>query len=365
MDYPKSLFYQDSLKNTLIAKNTKLPYILDMCYLSGKIYEDPEKDTGLTCSLPEGAEIFKNCSDLNANWEEFEKEHENDGIKAAFNSIKYAAKWIIDNSAKANLNNVFPRMTSFNAEARSQHSDLQKLLENEIKKDESYVNEIAKISKSSTGFKAALYISAFYNCSILVFRGTEQNDPMTFITDLLYTANIVPEMYKQAIHFYNYVLCLPFIKYYPLIACTGHSLGGIIAKMIAPVTGLSTYTFNSPGVLQILRENNFPIGLRLGQEVLTFIAEADPVGHLRWDNDFGGKEEDHIFLPVFDGKRIVAGSIFYHDNVLFEGININYLNNFIKNKFIYHGIVDMFYFLKTAKDACIYRTRAIKFNANN
>jgi hypothetical protein len=45
--------------------------------------------------------------------------------------------------------------------------------------------------------------------------------------------------------------------------------------MLAPVTGVSTYTFNSPGVLQILRKySSSPQKLRPGQEVVTFIANG-------------------------------------------------------------------------------------------
>jgi hypothetical protein len=154
---------------------------------------------------------------------------------------------------------------------------------------------------------------------------------------------------------------LPTLKNFPLVACTGHSLGGTIAKMLAPVTGVSTYTFNSPGVLQILRENSpspqelkpesSPKKLRPGQEVLTFIANGDVVGNFRWEDDFGKKEE-HIFLPILGSERIPYTRVTQYLTV--DGIE--YLKNTMMK---YHGIVDMFSYLKTAEEARKHRSRGV------
>jgi hypothetical protein len=75
--------------------------------------------------------------------------------------------------------------------------------------------------------------------------------------------------------------------------------------MLAPVTGVSTYTFNSPGVLQILRKySSSPQKLRPGQEVVTFIANGDAVGNFRWEDDFG-KKEARIFLSILGSEYSV------------------------------------------------------------
>jgi hypothetical protein len=151
---------------------------------------------------------------------------------------------------------------------------------------------------------------------------------------------------------------LSILKEYLLVACTGHSLGGAIAKMLAPVTGVSTYTFNSPGVLQILREylKEHPSSLqklRPGQKVLTFIANGDVTGNFRWEDDFG-KKEDHIFLPILDSPRIPYTRLKQY--LTLDGIK--YLR---ETTVIYHGIVDMFYYLKTANDARVYRSKSIAY----
>jgi hypothetical protein len=147
---------------------------------------------------------------------------------------------------------------------------------------------------------------------------------------------------------------LPTLKKFPLVACTGHSLGGTIAKMLAPVTGVSTYTFNSPGVLQILRKYpSSPQKLRPGQEVLTFIANGDAVGNFRWEDDFGGKE-DHIFLPILGSVRIPYTR-------LKQYLTVDGGKYFAKTLFNFHGIVDMFSYLKTTDDARKYRARNIAY----
>ena len=352
------MFYQDILKNKLLETNTRLPSILDMCYLAGKIYEDPEKDTGLQCTLPEGSEVFQNCSSLHENWQQYYREYEKDSIKIALNFVKSSKKYLEDEITKVTMS------ASTIPDVNGVYSNIQNSLTEDIKNDQSNVEsnfkELSSITKESTGFKIALYVNNFYNCSVLAIRGTEPTDEMTLWTDVIYTLNVIPEMYKQAVKFYTMVSVLPIVKKYPLVACTGHSLGGIMAKMIAPTTGLSTYTFNSPGVLQILKKNKLPTGLKKGQEVLTFIATADPVGHLRSDNDLG-KPSDHILLPVLNGKNIPVGSVKFHDpNTLFNGINITFASNLKKNGVDYHGIVDMFNFLKRDSSARIYRTRKIK-----
>lgn len=45
------------------------------------------------------------------------------------------------------------------------------------------------------------------------------------------------------------------IKENPIKFVCGHSLGGILAKLLSPISKQATCAFNSPGVLDFLMEN--------------------------------------------------------------------------------------------------------------
>jgi cephalosporin-C deacetylase-like acetyl esterase len=94
-----------------------------------------------------------------------------------------------------------------------------------------------------THFKAALYINGYYKCSVLAIRGTVLSEIPTIIVDAFFgleSEYFIMDVYRQALSFYQRISSSAIVKEYPLVACTGHSLGGIIAKMIAPVTGFVT-----------------------------------------------------------------------------------------------------------------------------
>lgn len=151
----------------------------------------------------------------------------------------------------------------------------------------------------NTGFRGRLYVSDWFNCSVIVFRGTDNT--INYIEDGLFALNYDTRVYADALNFYDFVIHHPIVKKYPLKAVCGHSLGGILAKSIAPVTGITTYAFNSPGVLDYLKNVvKKPTLLKHGQRVRTYISNADPIGNLKWKCDLG----DHIFIPVFGAKYL-------------------------------------------------------------
>jgi hypothetical protein len=160
-------------------------------------------------------------------------------------------------------------------------------------------------------------------------------------------------MYDQAVRFYIDVgrSNNKILRENPLVACTGHSLGGIIAKMIAPVTGLSTYVFNSPGVKQYLSENKLLMGLKINQEVITFYARGDIIGNFRRDNDLGR----HIPLSI-KGFSSEIGHTSIHKILKKDGRD--YLS---ETGISYHDMKSMFQHLNETEEGRKYVTNGIKY----
>lgn len=259
------------------------PTMLDMAYLSAKIYEPIDKDHPIySCRVPKNTQehhdLFEGCSSKLDQWE-------------------------------------------------------------------------AHNTTNSEDFHAALYVNSLYGCSILALRGTDPTNAAHLLADAQYLFNTAPFMYDEAIKYYQYLQTLPVLKNYPLRACTGHSLGGIIAKMIAPITSLSTYTFNSPGVRQCLQENNLPENINHHtQEILTFIAKGDVIGNFRSDNDLGKEGHNHVYLAVRGSKQTPYVSL--KQLTTMEGLL--YL---VDSATDYHGIDEMFEYLKNKEHA---RTHALR-----
>lgn len=153
-----------------------------------------------------------------------------------------------------------------------------------------------------TGLYARVYNHKYANYSVLAIRGTEGkfND---FATDAGYMLNYTElQQYKDAREFFYEIRDYledndkPQIKY----VC-GHSLGGILAKMIAPNTKVTTCAFNSPGVLDFLlsvevkknkkavNKDDIIINLRPKQDDVTFIDNKDMVGETNHHTDLGSR----------------------------------------------------------------------------
>lgn len=109
-------------------------------------------------------------------------------------------------------------------------------------------SEYPSYSCPETGLYARVYNHKYANYSVLAIRGTEGkfND---FATDAGYMLNYTElQQYEDAREFY-YEMLKYLKKHKPIQYVCGHSLGGILAKMIAPNTQVTTCAFNSPGVL--------------------------------------------------------------------------------------------------------------------
>ena len=72
--------------------------------------------------------------------------------------------------------------------------------------------------------------------------------------------------------------------------------------MMAPVTGLDTIAFNSPGVKECLEKHHFLSGIVThAQRVVTYNAETDLIGNFRINYRLG----DIKIVPLIEEKKIV------------------------------------------------------------
>jgi hypothetical protein len=326
--------------------------MLDMAYLSGKIYEDQSSDAAYSCVLPDGKSLFDDCSVVLKRWEQIYKvynsisyETPQDKIEEINQALKtYASKYIAGFvlPAFAGSGPISPELQDAMTNPKNQIEKISEITESII------------INNIPTYFKAAFYVNRTYRCSVFVIRGTVPIEFMTLIADLGYGRNfgyVINHMYRQAVKFYveTYKPYLKIFRENPIVACTGHSLGGILAKMIAPVTGLST--FNSPGVKQYLSENKLPMGLHANQEIITFYARGDAIGNFRRDNDFGS----HIPLSVKGFSKDIEYTS------LNKILTYNGVEHLLRTDTKYHGMALMFQHLNKMEEGRKYVTKRVKY----
>ena len=154
-----------------------------------------------------------------------------------------------------------------------------------------------------TGFYAAFYVNTATGVGIIAIRGTSDTTNFTdYWADVNYTFDKAIEQYDEALEFVKMIKNSFQWSALKMKYVCGHSLGGIIAKMIAPRTGLNTIAFNSPGVKQYLKEKKpqFAIKTFSGQRIITYCAKGDTIGNFRSDNDF----EPYKFVDVLGGAKI-------------------------------------------------------------
>ena len=160
-------------------------------------------------------------------------------------------------------------------------------------------------SDDKSGFYAALYLNELSKVGVICVRGTDNHpDVIADIGFSIYKG--IKEQYKELLDFISMTKHSSWYKNYNIKYCTGHSLGGILAKAISPESKLNTIAFNSSGVKAYLYQHHMYTGLSEGQYVITYSATGDFVGHLRTFEDTkkeGGWDlsEDlgkHIYLPV-------------------------------------------------------------------
>ena len=182
-----------------------------------------------------------------------------------------------------------------------------------------------------TGFYAAFYVNTATGVGAIAIRGTSNTTNLTdYLADADYVFDKAVEQYDEALKFVKLIQnAFQWSALKKKYVC-GHSLGGILAKMIAPRTGLDTIAFNSPGVVQYLKHRNLPYtksnfndsssSISRKQTIITYCANGCPIGNLRHDNDVGsykwvsvkGEERipdqhDRIYDKVFINAAIDAG----------------------------------------------------------
>ena len=106
------------------------------------------------------------------------------------------------------------------------------------------------------GFYAAFYKNFTTGIGVLVIRGTDSlHDGLA---DAEYVMNVATSQYKEAKTFWHIMKDHYLFSDVKKMYLCGHSLGGIVAKMIAPMTGLDTIAFNSRDVKVYLINRHLP-----------------------------------------------------------------------------------------------------------
>ncbi len=106
---------------------------------------------------------------------------------------------------------------------------------------------------ASTGFQGVAYRNTQTNEIVVAFRGTELTQGGDLQSDLQIGLGNVPAQYADAQAFYTRVLGEANAKIDGTytVALTGTSLGGGLAQLLGAQTGLTTATFNAPGMMDI------------------------------------------------------------------------------------------------------------------
>jgi hypothetical protein len=101
------------------------------------------------------------------------------------------------------------------------------------------------------GFFARLYYKPTISHYVLALRGTLLDQLGTVFADAQFAFGDRPTLYKQAVAFYTDVcqaLKEGIQKAQANVSTTGHSLGGIMAKLLGVDYDLMTVAFNAPGI---------------------------------------------------------------------------------------------------------------------
>ncbi len=212
-----------------------------------------------------------------------------------------------------------------------------------------------------TGLYARIYYHRKANYCVLVIRGTEMSSLNDLVTDAGYMFNDTKlQQYEDVKDFYHEMKKYlkdndkPEIKY----VC-GHSLGGILAKMIAPITHLPTCAFNSPGVLDFLisveakkfekekipfKKNEILINLAPQQVIVTFIANKDMIGETKHHTDLGSRiylattlSNPHSVNEYKNSKEL--------ENILNDRFSNSSKYPLLDDPFTVHTMVDLFKYL--------------------
>jgi len=185
------------------------------------------------------------------------------------------------------------------------------------------------------GFSAAFYIHSITGCGVIAIRGTNPKILDDLLNDAAFSFNLAMSQYDDAILFCNIIKTSPYWKNLTKIYICGHSLGGILAKMISPFSHLDTIAFNSPGVVNELTKQSKSTRLNFTQKIVTYIAQADLIGNFEHLHDFGAFK----MVNVLNGKPLnpaETSSI----------ISVDSLLTMVKHGMEYHLMTNMYNALK-------------------
>jgi hypothetical protein len=113
--------------------------------------------------------------------------------------------------------------------------------------------EVAQVcDEDSLGFFGVAYLNEATGQEVITYAGTNFPKDFNFLADLfgddlLIASGQDPEQYSSALRFYNDVVANNPVGSVSEITFTGHSLGALLAEMVAAHVNSKAVTFDSPG----------------------------------------------------------------------------------------------------------------------
>ncbi|MES2615771.1 MAG: hypothetical protein V4591_10185 [Bdellovibrionota bacterium] len=148
---------------------------------------------------------------------------------------------------------------------------------------------IAGKEKEKKGLSACIYQNFSTKECILAIKGTaywpDLVSDLDFLMDNYMKYAFIPELSELMKHMFALKVHFPEYQYATI---TGHSLGGILAKMAAAITGDAekVLAFNSPGVKAALKYVPNSI-IHHPRKVETIVTYGDDIGNFKKENDLG------------------------------------------------------------------------------
>lgn len=205
-----------------------------------------------------------------------------------------------------------------------------------------------------TGLFARVYHKIGTSYSVLAIRGTEGtlndlSEDSYFMTNSILGTNINLDQVAYLVNFIHEIMQKKEYSNRPIKFLCGHSLGGIIAKLVATITGLHTCAFNSPGVLKWLQMKGWNVPTNSSSTIIkTYVVNHDEVGETFANFDIG----ERITLATTSNNTISCENLFSNKidfNLLStyakcDNIIIKSLHNYLTTKKImgYHSMATLF-----------------------
>lgn len=151
-----------------------------------------------------------------------------------------------------------------------------------------------------TGLYAAFYVNSFTGVGVIAIRGT--SSLLDGIADEDYAFDKFNYQFSEAKNYAEIIKSSHTWSALKKKYICGHSLGGIVAKVIAPMIGFDAIAFNSPGVKEYLKKRHpfYAKKSSANQRIVTYCAKGDTIGNFRHDNDF----EPYVFIDVNHGQKL-------------------------------------------------------------